>query len=295
MRKTAKATDLPSLPVRNPLKCMADRLKDRWAVITGGSSGIGLEYAGVLAASGCNVLLVSNQQRELDNLTPALRNKYKIDARCLCMDLTQADAPRELIRWLDEAWIVPYILINNAGIFAFTEVTDMSAKHISLFLDLHCRAVTELSRLTGVLMAEKGVPDKKGRKGYILNMSSMSCWTPMPGIAMYAATKAYIRVFTRAFCYEMRDRNVSVMAACPGGIATDLFGLPQNLKTLAVNIHALDRPETFVRKALRKLLRGKRLYINGGLNRLTIVSASLLPTRIRMLIKHKMLDKGIRR
>lgn len=284
-----------AIPCRKPLKKTREQLKDRWAVITGGSSGIGLEYASALAASGCNILLVSNQQQQLDTLTPQLRDRYKVDVRSLCMDLSQADAPRELMRWLDEAWIVPYILINNAGIFSFTEVTQMSAKRVSLFLDLHCRAVTELSRLIGTLMACKGIADTKGRKGYVLNMSSMSCWTPMPGIALYAATKAYIRVFTRAFAYEMRDSGVNVMAACPGGIATDLFGLPQNLKRLAVNIRALDRPEAFVRKALRKLLNGKRQYINGGLNRMTIVAAALTPTRIRMLIKHKMLDKGIRR
>lgn len=284
-----------ALPRRKPLRKVCEQLKDRWAVVTGGSSGIGLEYAMTLAASGCNVLLVSNQQPQLDALVPQMRDLYKVDVRSLCMDLTHADAPRELMRWLNEAWIVPYILINNAGVFSFTEVTEMSAQRVSLFLDLHCRAVTELSRLIATLMAEKGVEDARGRKGYVLNMSSMSCWTPMPGIALYAATKAYIRVFTRAFAYEMRDRRVSVMVACPGGIATDLFGLPQNLKRLAVNIRALDRPETFVRKALRKLLNGKRQYINGGLNRLTIVAAALTPTRIRMLIKHKMLDKGIRR
>lgn len=284
-----------TLTVHSPLQRFAGRLKGRWAVITGGSSGIGLEFAGALAASGCNLLLVSNQQRQLDTVAPQLRDTYKVDVRSLWLDLTSTDAPRELMRWLDEAWIVPYILINNAGIFSFTEVADMSAKHISLFLDLHCRAVTELSRLVGSLMAGKGTPDEKGRKGYVLNMSSMSCWTPMPGIAMYAATKAYIRVFTRAFAYEMRDGKVSVMVACPGGIATDLFGLPQHLKHLAVGIRALDRPERFVRKALQRLLRGKRQYINGGLNRLTIVAAALTPTCVRMLIKRRMLDKGIRR
>ena len=77
----------------------------------------------------------------------------------------------------------------------------------------------------------------------------------MPGIAMYSATKAYIRVFTRALHYEMRDCGVGVTVACPGGIATDLFGLPEPLKRLAVSIRVLDTPEAFARKAVGKMLK----------------------------------------
>ena len=132
-------------------------------------------------------------------------------------------------------------------------------------------------------------------KGRILNMSSMSCWTPMPGIAMYAATKAYIRVFTRALHYELRDSGVSVTAACPGGIATSLFGLPDNLMRLAIRLHAVQTPEKFVRKAVDKMLKGKKQYINGPINRLAIFAVGITPTPVRMLVKRKMLDRGIKR
>lgn len=112
---------------------------------------------------------------------------------------------------------------------------------------------------------------------------------------MYAATKAYIRVFSRALHYETRDSGVTVTVACPGGIATDLFGLPENLKKLAVNIGAIDTPERFVKKALKRMLKGKKQYINGIVNRLAIVFIAVLPTSARMLVKRKMLDKNITR
>lgn len=118
---------------------------------------------------------------------------------------------------------------------------------------------------------------------------------PMPGIAMYSSTKAYIRVFSRSLYYEMRDSGVSVTVACPGGIATDLFGLPKNLQRLAVNIGALQTPEKFARKAIGKMLKGKKQYINGFINRIAIVFVASLPTCLRMIIKHKMLDKNITR
>lgn len=117
----------------------------------------------------------------------------------------------------------------------------------------------------------------------------------MPGIALYSATKAYIRVLTRAFHYELRDSGVKVMAACPGGIATSLFGLPPHLVKLALRLHAIETPEKFTEKAIKRLLKGKKQYINGWLNRLSIFVVSIMPTSVRMLIKHKMLDKNITR
>lgn len=115
----------------------------------------------------------------------------------------------------------------------------------------------------------------------------------MPGLAMYASTKAYIRVFSRALHYEMKDFGVGVTVACPGGIATDLFGLPQNLKELAVRIGVLDTPEKFARKAIDRMLRKKKQYINGWLNRLSIFFVGITPTPVRMMVKHRLLDKGI--
>ena len=123
----------------------------------------------------------------------------------------------------------------------------------------------------------------------------MSCWMPMPGLAMYAATKSYIRVFTRSLHYEMRDAGVSVTAACPGGIATDLFGLPKNLQNLALRLKVLQTPEKFTQNAVRKMLKGKKQYINGWLNRISIVFVAAMPTCVRMAVKHRMLDKNITR
>ncbi len=91
----------------------------------------------------------------------------------------------------------------------------------------------------------------------------------------------------------MKDYGVGVTVACPGGISTDLFGLPENLKRLAVNIKVLDTPENFVRNAVDRMLRGKKQYINGWINRLSILFVGMMPTSVRMMVKHRLLDKGI--
>lgn len=117
----------------------------------------------------------------------------------------------------------------------------------------------------------------------------------MPGLALYASTKSYIRVFTRSLHYEVKDYGVGVTVACPGGIATDLFGLPEKWKKFAVSIGVLDTPEKFASKAVKRMLKKKKQYINGFLNRFSIFFIGILPTRIRMMVKHRMLDKGITR
>lgn len=258
------------------------------AVVTGASSGIGLCFSRSLAQAGCNLIMVSNQRDQLIECAQDIEHKFGVKARPFYCDLTSPDASEAIIGFLESQGIEADILINNAGIFSFLGVVDTPDRKINCFVDLHVRAVTTLSRDFGRLMAQR-------KHGYILNMSSMSCWMPMPGLALYSATKAYIRVFSRSLHYELRDSGVKVMVACPGGIATDLFGLPPKLMRLALRLHAVQTPEKFTRNAISRLLKGRMQYINGWLNRLAIFFVAITPTSLRMMIKHRMLDKNITR
>ena len=263
-------------------------LKGKLAVVTGADSGIGLNFTKVLAGRGADIVMVSNNKEGLSGVAEDISAQFNIKTYpCYC-DLTLQSDIDNLYQYIDNQGLEPDFLINNAGIFGFAPVSEIPERKIEAFIDLHVRAVTELTRHFGALFARRG-------HGRILNMSSMSCWMPMPGIAMYSATKAYIRVFSRAMHYELRDYGVSLTVACPGGIATDLFGLPENLKSLAVRIGALQTPEKFARKAIDKMLAGKKQYINGVINRLAIFFVAILPTPVRMMIKHQLLDRGIKR
>lgn len=259
-------------------------LQGRWAIVTGASSGIGLEFTRQLAAMGCNLLMISNQPEELTSHAASIGNSAGIVTIPMLADLTDDTAVERIIARIHAEGITPYILINNAGIFDFRAVEQLTPQRIDLYIDLHIRAVTHLSRRVAIMMKER-------RDGYILNMSSMSCWMPMPGIAMYSASKAYIRAFSRALRIEQKGYGISVTVACPGGIATDLFGLPKRLQRLGVTLHALDTPERFVRKAIRRMLRRRAQYINGIINRLAIPTVAMLPEWARMLIKTRLLDR----
>ena len=260
-------------------------LNGHTALITGAAGGIGLEFAKVLAKKGASLILLDIDEGRLHQAASSISGSRVSLLQC---NLTNAKFIEEIEDFCNKNSLSPDILINNAGIFSFKPVSDTATGKIETFIDLHVRAVTLLSQWFVSKRKPLG-------SGYMLNMSSMSCWMPMPGLAMYSSTKSYIRVFTRALHYELKDFGVGVTVACPGGIATDLFGLPKKWQKFAVTIGVLQTPEKFAQKAIEKMLKKKKQYINGWLNRFSIFFVGILPTPVRMMVKHHLLDKGITR
>lgn len=250
-------------------------LKGKWALVTGASSGIGEQFAMELGYLQMNVIIVSNQPDGLKKVAEDVEYECGVTVHTLDIDLGSHDAVERIMNFLDANSIEVTFLINNAGIFNFCPVSKLSDSRINLYIDLHMRTVTLLCSTIAQRMVKAG-------GGYILNMSSMSCWMPMPGIALYSSTKAYIRAFSRAIRIELKDYGVNVTTACPGGIATNLFGLKENLKKLGVGLGVLVTPEKFAHRAIKKTLKGKAQYINGFINRLAIVFVASFPEWFRL-------------
>lgn len=261
-------------------------LSGKWAVVTGADGGIGMEFCRALARRGCSLVMVSVTVDPLRKAAAVIESEYGVKTIAFTLDLTDLSAVSMLAAFLSARGIDPDFIINNAGIFSFRELVDTPETKINCFIDLHVRATTMISLFFARRFKERG-------SGRILNMSSMSCWMPMPGLAMYASTKAYIRVFTRSLHYELKDYGASATVAAPGGIATSLFGLPDNLMRLAVAVGAVEKPDSFAEKAIKAMLKGKKQYVNGLINRLAIFFVGITPTWVRMQVKHRLLDKGI--
>lgn len=263
------------------------------ALVTGASSGIGVHFASQLFKSGYNVLLVSNRKEEVESVAEIIMRDYGGPARQgnnrfaigFFKDLALADSAYELYDYCNSNGYEVEVLVNNAGVFFFKDLVDCTPQQVEMMLTLHVYAITILCRLFGEQMRRRG-------RGYILNMSSISVYTPYPGISLYTATKSYLRTFGIAFRLEMMEYGVRVLTVCPGAVATDLYNLSKNLQNIGVKAGIIYKPDKLVRKALHKLFNGRRaVYVPGFLNHFFKPIYAVLPLWFKMRVRRKIKNK----
>ena len=241
-----------------------------WALVTGGSSGMGLEYARQLAEIGCNLLLVSNQKEKLEKVAEDLKRCKLIQVIPHYQDLATETAAEELFAFCQSENLQIDILINNAGMFFFEELTTENEAKALTMMRLHIFTPTKLCVLFGEEMKKRGY-------GYLINMSSMAAKLPCPGITIYSATKAYLKSFGKSLYFEMRPYGVGVTTVCPAAIATPLYKLNPSLLNLGVKIGLIGTPQWLVRKALKGMMRKKRVVKPGLMNYYLPPLIALLP------------------
>lgn len=254
-----------------------------WALITGAGSGIGRCYAQRLAVLGYNLIVVGNNEEPLRQVAEDIASREGVKVRSIVLDLARIDAADELHEMIAAASIEIDVLINNAGIFSFCDVLSTDEKRIERILLLHDMTATKLCRYYAARMIERGI------RGHILNMSSYSLWMPFPGLAVYSASKAYLKAFSVAFAKEVAEHGLRVTAICPAGVATDLYGLPPKLQQLGIRIGGLITADRCARRGLNALWRGVRCSVPDWWNRLWIPLLVSLPMwAIRPLRRYTM-------
>ena len=242
----------------------------RRALITGAASGIGRAFAKECAKKQIPLLLVDINEQALSQTANDIKQNYNIEIHTLTLDLSKPDAPQKCFDFCDQNDLQIDLLANIAGIFMFDPLLDADPARTNLMIDLHAKTVTNMSCLFGQRMRQR-------RYGFIMNMASMSAWMPMPGIATYNATKSYIRSMSRSLRFELKPWNVSVTTVCPGGCDTPLLPLPDNIRTLAVNLGCLMSPQKLACKALNATLKRKKQTIPGIINHLIRAFIVIIP------------------
>ena len=250
------------------------------ALVTGGTSGMGLEYCRQLAAMGCNILMVSIQRELLETLPGELTTTYGVKVWGLYMDLSQESAADEIWNYCRRQSLEMDILVNNAGMFFFHELDAATQGKVLTMLQLHVYTPTRLMLLFGEAMKER-------RRGFILNMSSMTAQLPTPGITMYAATKAYLKSFSKSMYYEMRPYGVGVTTVIPAAVATPLYQMKPRLMKLGVAVGLIRTPQRLVKRALRGMLRRRHVVKPGVMNYILPVLIKLLPNSLETRIWQK--------
>jgi short-subunit dehydrogenase len=236
-------------------------------LITGASSGIGEAFARKLAARGRNLLLVARSEDKLIALCNELGRLTSIRAQYIALDLQQPDAPLQLFEETKKRELEVEMLINNAGFGSMGEFAKLDLNRELEMIQLNVRAVVELAHRFLEPMRER-------KRGTIINVASTAGFQPVPYMATYAATKAFVLSFSEALWDENRAHGVHVMALCPGVTETKFFEVAGIDRP---PMRTVQTPEEVVETALRALNRKKSLVISGWANWFVVEAERFVP------------------
>ena len=242
--------------------------KGKWALVTGGSAGIGKAFAEELAAHGVNLVLTARRRDRLDELARTLGAQHRLQVELIAADLADPRAPEEIFAFTSQKGIEIGLLINNAGFGAYGEFHKLDSQRLLDMVQVNCTAVVHLTRLYLPAMVERC-------RGDVLIVASTAAFQAVPFISTYAATKGFDLLFAEGLAEEVRPYGVRVCCLCPGSTATefhDVAGQPA---------HTRRRQESAAKVActgLRALAAG-RSYVISGLGNYLGVHGQRLATR----------------
>ncbi|MPQ42682.1 SDR family NAD(P)-dependent oxidoreductase [Clostridium tarantellae] len=183
-------------------------MKDKLAIITGGTSGIGKEFANQLAEKGYNILITGRRIKELEKVAEEIRNKTKVNVETYIIDLAIDNEVEEFMIYLEKKNNIEF-LVNNAGHGAEKSFTDDKYENQLEMINLHIIATVKLCHGLIKIM-------KKNKKGYIVNVSSVAAFNTFPSSAMYCSTKAFLINFSQSLAMEVKKYHIKVQGLCPG-------------------------------------------------------------------------------
>ncbi len=242
---------------------------NRRALITGASSGIGKELAGVFAKNGWDLVLVSRNAQKLRDLAEELSRAFSISAEAFAADLSKPGEPERLFRELSSRSVHADALVNNAGIGLFGPFWKTPTEAEDELLSLNIDALTKLTRLFLGPMLDR-------RQGYILNVASTAAFQPGPLMAVYYASKAYVLSFSIALADELRGKGVSVTVLCPGATVTGFQERARMKGSKLFKHHAMDARRV-AEEGYRGMMKKKKVTIPGVKNQIMAFSTRLAP------------------
>ena len=247
-----------------------------YTLITGASKGLGRAFAKECASRHMNLLLVALPNENLSDLCDELQQAYNIQIVYKEADFTNRKAVTEFANWARTNYSIN-ILINNAGVGGTKLFMDASIDYLGDMIQINIRAMTFLTR---VLLPEL----KKHPEAYILNVSSLAAFSPVPYKTIYPASKAFIHHFTRGLEAELRDTNIRVSVLNPGPIKTNSDVSKRiNGQSSYVKLSIMT-PDEIAQIAMKKLLKGKSVIIPGFMNRLNAFFIRLVPVSFRIFV-----------
>ena len=237
------------------------------ALITGASSGIGLELAHLFAKDGYDLVLLARNSTRLETLARELQSKYEICTMVIVQDLAGPAAAEAIVQQLRRNSIEIDVLVNNAGAQVYGEFAESSLAEQLAVIQVNTAALVHLTHLLVPGMILRG-------RGRILNVGSTGSFAPGPLNAVYCATKAFVLSFSQAIGAELADTGITVTALCPGATNT-AFAARHGMQDVRIFRYAMA-PVRVAKAGYRALQKGRPLVVAGFGNQLQVLSFQLM-------------------
>lgn len=253
------------------------------ALITGASSGIGLELAKLFAQDGFDLILVARDRRRLEQVGNQLSPDNSIFIKIIAKDLSKIGAAEEILKEVQKYQMQVDVLVNNAGFGGHGNFVDRDLQVETNMMRTNMVCLAQLTHLFLAKMIER-------KTGKILNVASTAAFQPGPGMSIYYATKAFVLSSSQALAVELKGTGVSVTTLCPGPTRTNFFNHPSISKSSAFKLYEI-RAEDVAYQAYEGLKKGQRLIVPGLVNRLHYTFVKFLPLSVVFKIINKIHSK----
>jgi len=253
------------------------------AIVTGASSGMGREF----------VLQIAEKYKKFDEIWAIARREERLmqlqetaslPVKIIPLDLTSDECIRKLMFMLNVEKPKVRMLVNSAGCGKMGDFSTGTYEGSIGMIDLNCRALTAVTYACLPYMTNKS---------RILFLASSASFAPQPGFAVYAATKAYVLSFARALRQELRSKEITVTAVCPGPVDTEFFDTAGDTRKMsAIKKLSMAQPIPVVKKAIKDASMGKELSVYGTMMKGSLLASKLVPHTILVPVMNRMLNKG---
>ena len=248
-------------------------MQKRTALITGASSGIGREFAKLLAKDCSTLVLVARSRDRLQELKQELEKTFPVTVKAIVQDLSKAAAAHEIYLELEREHISVDILINNAGFGGYGAFVKTDWLQEAQMIGVNIIAMTEMTKLF-----VKGMVVRKS--GNIMNVSSTAAFQPGPLMSIYYASKAYALSFSEAIANELAGTGVTVTALCPGPTATGFARTAGMGNSRLFKYAKVASAEEVARYGYRAMMRGRTVAVHGLMNKIMAFSVRLAPRKL---------------
>lgn len=235
----------------------------QWALVTGASSGLGIEFAKALAARRTNLILAARRKEPMQRLAVELTEQFGVEIIVEAIDLSEPNSAAVLQHRLSERGVEPDILINNAAFGLSSPFIDHKPDRLRAMLQLDVITLTELTHVLGKRMVDRG-------RGHILLVASMAAYQPTPTLSAYGAAKAFVLSFAEALHVELAPK-VGVTVLSPGLMDTGFFEV-SGYQPQASMRRTMLSPAKVAAIGLQAMFAGKSHVIAGRLNRMMAFS-----------------------